>query len=152
MIGGPDDFVVVRAFTNVHEAHFAKSVLEAAGIEVVIADEHVISMDWFYSNAVGGVKLLVPPDRVAEARQLLTTEATIGDHERADLTQSGAPAATDVCERCGGADFDSVLPGKHLAFLSWLTIGVPIGPVRRVRRCKRCGAPATRSDQGLLES
>jgi len=48
--------VVAAAFTSVHEAHLAMSVLEAAGIETAIADEHLVSMTWTYSNAVGGVK------------------------------------------------------------------------------------------------
>jgi len=44
--------VVAGVFTSVHEALFAKSVLEAAGIEVTLADEHVVSMTWTYSNGV----------------------------------------------------------------------------------------------------
>ena len=47
------EFVVIAAFTNVHEAHMARSVLEGAGIDVMVQDEHLISMAWTYSNAVG---------------------------------------------------------------------------------------------------
>ncbi|HEX6163299.1 MAG TPA: DUF1810 family protein, partial [Vicinamibacterales bacterium] len=72
-------FAVVAAFTSVHEAHFAQSVLEAAGIEVRIADEHTISMHWGLSNVLGGVKLLVPEDRVEEARTLLASSVTVED-------------------------------------------------------------------------
>ena len=37
----------------------AKSILDSAGIESFLADENVISMNWLWSNALGGVKLQV---------------------------------------------------------------------------------------------
>ncbi len=66
-------FVVAAAFTNVHEAHLAQSSLEAAGFEVLVADEHLVSVDWMLSNAIGGVKVVVREDRVEEARALLAS-------------------------------------------------------------------------------
>ena len=65
------EWVTIAAFTSVHEAHLAHSVLEAAGFDVTIADEHLVSMDWFLSNAIGGVKVLVREDRAEEAKALL---------------------------------------------------------------------------------
>lgn len=73
------EFVAVAAFTTVHEAQFARSVLEAAGLEATIADEHVVSMDWCLSNAIGGVKVLVPQDRLEEARALLASDVMVPD-------------------------------------------------------------------------
>jgi hypothetical protein len=73
--------VVVSAFTSVHEAHLARSVLQAAGIEATVADEHLVSMYWLYSNAIGGVKVLVPEAQAQEARDVLASsidEASIG--------------------------------------------------------------------------
>jgi hypothetical protein len=128
---------VARTFTNVHEAHLAKSVLEAAGIDVELADEHVVAMNWTYSNAVGGVKALVPADRLDEAQALLDTSAVL----------EGAPeiAADDVadsCPRCGSNECVSIGPATGLLIFSWLFIGVPLGwPVRR-RICRQCGEPA----------
>ena len=69
--------LIAATFTSVHEAQFAKSVLEAAGIEATLADEHVVSMTWTYSNAVGGVKLLVHEDRLDEAMSVLEQGAVI---------------------------------------------------------------------------
>lgn len=67
--------VVVRSFTHVHEAHLAKSVLEASGIQAFIGNEHLVSMAWTYSNAIGGVTVAVPEDRAAEADQILRSSA-----------------------------------------------------------------------------
>jgi hypothetical protein len=44
---------------------------------VVLADENLVSMNWMYSTAVGGVKVLVPVDRVEEAQSLLDTIAVL---------------------------------------------------------------------------
>ena len=82
-----NELVVAAAFTSVHEAQFARSVLEAAGIEAMIADEHVVSMDWLYSNAIGGVKVLVPLDRLEEARAVLDSEAMVAPADADDLME-----------------------------------------------------------------
>jgi hypothetical protein len=70
--------VVVGAFTSVHEAHLARSVLESAGIEASIADEHLVSMYWLYSNAIGGVKVLVAEAQADEAREVLASSVDDG--------------------------------------------------------------------------
>lgn len=133
------DLVVVAAFTNVHEAQFAQGVLDAAGIDAVLDNEHVISMDWALSNAVGGVKVLVPEDRLEEARQILATAAIVA---KEDQPPAAAPAAGDVCWKCGGDAFDSKLSGKGWWLFTLVTIGVPIGNFKRRRFCRNCGAPA----------
>ena len=133
------ELVVVAAFTNVHEAHFAQGVLDAAGIDALLDNEHVISMDWALSNAVGGVKVLVPEDRLEEARQVLGTAAVIAQE---DQPPSAAVVTGDLCPQCGGDAFDSALPGKGWWLLSLFTIGVPLGAFRRRRFCRRCGARA----------
>jgi hypothetical protein len=51
--------VTLRQFLTVQEAVIAKSILDSAGIESFLADENVISMNWLWSNALGGVKLQV---------------------------------------------------------------------------------------------
>jgi len=135
--------LIAATFTSVHEAQFAKSVLEAAGIEATLADEHVVSMTWTYSNAVGGVKLLVHEDRLDEAMSVLEQGAVVLEEPVTSSPDSAADAVvSDTCQRCGSHDFESRLPAKRLAILSWLMIGVPLGAPLRRRYCRQCGAPA----------
>lgn len=131
-------FVVVRAFTNVPEAHVARSVLDSTGIPTRIADEHLVSADWLYSNAIGGVKLLVPEDRVAEALAVL--DATPTEVELPPYLAGQEPAAQ--CRACGGEAFEFVVQGRRWAALSWLLVGLPFIPVRKVYLCRNCGTPA----------
>lgn len=51
--------IVVARFSFPHEAHIAKASLDSAGIKCHIADEHTVNTQWLYSNAMGGVRLMV---------------------------------------------------------------------------------------------
>ena len=63
--------VIVGRYLFLPDAQVAKSILDSAGIESFLADENVVRMDWFYSNAVGGIKLLVRHEDAETAKKLL---------------------------------------------------------------------------------
>jgi len=63
--------VNLRQYMTLPEALLARSILESAGIECFLGDQNIIRMDWFLSNALGGVKLRVREEDVAEADALL---------------------------------------------------------------------------------
>jgi hypothetical protein len=62
---------IVAAFSKPEEAHLAKTRLEAGGINAAIRDEFIVSTNWLYSNAVGGVKVEVEDDDYDRAREVL---------------------------------------------------------------------------------
>ena len=41
----------------------------SAGIECYLQDESVVRLDWFWSNAMGGIKLIVREKDAAEAEK-----------------------------------------------------------------------------------
>ena len=61
----------IAQFRVAFEAHLAKGVLAAEGIEAVTCDEHLVGINWLYSDAVGGVKLAVAPDLASSATAVL---------------------------------------------------------------------------------
>ncbi len=63
--------VILRQHMTLPEALVAKSVLDSAGIESFLGDQNIIRMDWFLSNALGGVKLRVREEDVEAATDLL---------------------------------------------------------------------------------
>lgn len=65
------NLVLLRSFRDMPEALLAKGKLESAGLDVCLADDNMVRLDWFYSNLVGGVKLMVDADQFAEASRLL---------------------------------------------------------------------------------
>lgn len=54
-----NDWRILNTFIYPHDAHMAKGYLESNGIEVVLKDELTVQVYNFYSNAIGGVKLLI---------------------------------------------------------------------------------------------
>ena len=115
---GMHHLVTVRTFTSLPEAQLACASLQAAGLDAELGDEHLVSMQWLYSQAIGGVKLRVPDDQAAEACEVLDTSAI------SDETVSLDPP--EACPQCGSTEVESVLDGVRPAMLSLLLIGVPL--------------------------
>jgi len=65
------DWVTLLTFSYPHEAHLAKGRLESEGIEVQITDELTVQAYNLYSNAIGGVKLMVRMNDLQSAQQIL---------------------------------------------------------------------------------
>lgn len=66
-------------FTQPHEAHFAKGLLESEGIDTIIRDELTAQVNNFYSNAIGDVKLDVKESDFIQATSLLKEGGYIKD-------------------------------------------------------------------------
>jgi hypothetical protein len=105
----------------------------------VLDNEHIVSMNWTYSNLVGGVKVLVEAPRAAEAREVLATSAT--EVEEPAITEETEPDRLR-CIRCGSVECESRVPALRFSILAWFAIGSPLGIPSRYRYCRRCGARA----------
>lgn len=79
-----DDLKTLISFTYPHEAHMAKGYLESNGIESILKDEMTVSVNNFYSNAVGGVKLLVKASDYDNGIRLLKDSGYITDNATKD--------------------------------------------------------------------
>ena len=73
--------VTLRHFFTLPEALLAQSILDSAGIQSYLVDENTIRMDWFYSNALGGIKLQVRETDAAAAAGLLDHQASEGEDD-----------------------------------------------------------------------
>jgi len=65
------ELVVIADFGGPMEAHLAKARLEAEGIQAFLLDENAVSVNPFYSPALGGVKLAVAARDADRARKIL---------------------------------------------------------------------------------
>jgi hypothetical protein len=63
--------VILRTYRDITEAMVDRTALESAGIECFLYDDHLIRLDWFVSNAVGGAKIVVSRKDAAEAAKIL---------------------------------------------------------------------------------
>jgi len=124
--------VLVASFSFPHEAQIARASLESAGIPAFIADEHTISMQWLYSNALGGVKVLVPVEYAEEAKSILNTDYS------ADVeAQCGTDAI--ACPGCASNNADPHTKGKRSAFVVFMLLGFPLAFYKHGFKCADCG-------------
>lgn len=66
-----DKWVKIIAFTYPHEAHMANAYLRSEGITTILKDELTTQVINFYSNAIGGVKILVHENDAEQSIKLL---------------------------------------------------------------------------------
>jgi len=128
------DLVMIRRFRDLPEALLAKGSLDSAGIECFLADDNMIRMDWFISNLLGGIKLMVEPQHAAEATALLGL-ATPESFAVEGVGEYQQPR----CPRCGSLDIAFRELNKKIAYPSaW--VGLPIPVHRKSWKCHACGA------------
>jgi len=82
------DLVVLPAFRDVPEALLAKGRLQASGIECFLADENMVRMDWFISNLLGGVKLMVQPADFSKASRILNEPISDGFESESESNEA----------------------------------------------------------------
>ena len=118
----------IATFSKPEEAHLFRMRLAAAGIPAFIQDESLVQLDWFLSNAVGGVRVQIADGDVKAAREFL-----------AEDPPSPLPDAEEVtCPVCGSLQVAPDERPRRLFFLSLLVFGVPLFFARRRWRCAAC--------------
>ena len=127
--------VVVERFSFVHEAHIAKANLESAGIHCYLADEFTVNTQWLYSNAIGGVRLMVEEKDIESARVLLGSDFS-------DALEEQIPPYDNEhehCAYCGSHDVVTYTKGKRPAFLMFIVLGFPLFTYQHGYKCNQCG-------------
>lgn len=84
--------VEVGRFHDLHEAELAAGLLRSAGIRAEVADHHLIGIDPLMQRAVGGLRVMAPPDQAADARAIL---ARVQAGEFADADADPLPEPED---------------------------------------------------------
>ncbi len=72
----PDRLVTVAEYLNLHQAILDRMLLEAAGIDAFIADEHLARIAGPFHLVLGGrLRLQVPESEADDARCVLSSPA-----------------------------------------------------------------------------
>jgi hypothetical protein len=129
------DWVRADSFTDILHANIVRGRLEAEGIPAIIANEHTITADWTYSLALGGVRIMVPPQCLREARDIIRQ---IDSGEFADEDQGCELASDNVCSVC-----QMPLTRKHafswkLSLLVSSLFTLPIPFSKNQYQCSNC--------------
>ena len=128
-----DQLVTIKSFSLPWEADLARATLEAQGIPAVVADAHTVSMNWLWSNAIGGVKLQVPEKFIEAATKALAF--------RPEPSPSDSQEEIDAptCPRCGNRNSTIIRLGRRWTFLTWLLFDIPLFFPPKRCKCLKCG-------------
>jgi hypothetical protein len=126
----------VRRYRDLAEAYAGRSLLESAGISAWIADEHLVRLDWFYSNLVGGLRRQVDEADEATAREIL--ELSVPPNIQYDAEEV---FVQPTCPKCGSVEVtlgNGTESGVSLASL--YVLAVPVPARNAAWHCDACGA------------
>lgn len=81
----------LASFSKAEDAHLLRARLEGSGIAAYVRDENMVSVDWLYSNAIGGVKVDVADEDFIAARELLAADHGVPAATAAQVSPSSSP-------------------------------------------------------------
>lgn len=133
------DLVTLTTFENAVQAHLCRSFLDNEGVEAWVADENMGSLNPFYNQALGGIRLQVRTDDLPRAQELLQ------QYNQAPL--KGEDDAPLHCPHCGSTSVQTGYKsaGKPSSWLSMLLALLFYGtwPVKYEQQyyCRNCKTP-----------
>ena len=104
-------WITVATFAIPEQAHIACNALRETGLPARIDDDVIVGLAWYLGTALGGVKIKVPPEHVAAAREFLgyaddDEGAPDDDEAAAARPRVDRPAACPACGERTQAGFD----------------------------------------------
>lgn len=94
-----DRTVTLRRYRDLPDALLAKGSLESAGIRAYVIDDNMVRMDWFISNAIGGMRLQVHEEDQETAEAILSQPIP-----EVLQVEGGEPYQQPACPKCGSLD------------------------------------------------
>ena len=138
------ELITVANFSHPTEADPVVAWLESEGIECFLTNEHTVTMNWLYSNAIGGVGVQVKAADVERANEILQavlnpvadgSESTLSDSE----TDQSSDATSEIrCPQCGSENVYYEKYSRRLVFASWALLSVPLPFFRKKWKCREC--------------
>lgn len=133
-------FHYVTSFRDWGPAQLARSFLESCGFNALLLDQNIVALNWTYSQAVFGIKLVVSGSSEKEALALLEQDRSV---ELLSVPESSLPISP--CDRCPQCESEDVawpaLVRRYMA-LSMMFFGflllVPIAKHFQRCRCRSC--------------
>lgn len=129
-----DAVITLWRYRDLPEALFVRAKLQAEGIECFLADENIIRLDWFWSNAFGGIRLQLLEEDAATAMDILSQEIP----DAFPFEEIGQEYLQPRCPRCNSLDVKfEEYSGITLLLLYVFSLPVPIH--RNYWKCEECG-------------
>jgi hypothetical protein len=125
------EYRLLQTFTNYIDAHIIAGRLKDSGIICWLKDENSVTVNPVWTNALGGIKLMVAEDQLEESKKLLDEF----DAER---------RAAMKCPKCRSSQIEYVsTPRKASNWLSsffFFSLGSLALPLEKTWHCFSCQA------------
>ena len=137
-----DKTIVYSTYYNPMEANIIRAKLEDSGFDCFLADENLATLNPFYNQAIGGVKLIVF-ERDAEAIDQLLKE----DNNESLVSETKSfPDAGEgevTCDKCGSKNVSYGMATRKkyswwVMLISFLTFAYPFKG-KKCYHCYNCG-------------
>lgn len=130
-----DDLITLWRYRDLSEALIARSKLDAEGFDCFLADDNAIRLNWFWSNALGGVRLRVREDEGEAALSVLAQEIP----ETFTAEEVGEEYQQPACLKCGSMDVDFETMHRGVALLALWALALPLPIPANSWKCEDCG-------------
>lgn len=123
----PDRPTAIAAFRSTGEAEAARSALVAAGIGAYLIDAELVRLNWLYTQAVGGIKLVVryeDSDHALDVLKGLWPESTEPPLDEEMVATE--PKAPPSCPECGSKNALKLPKLTIFLFISVVLMGAAI--------------------------
>lgn len=140
------NLVAVARFRDLEQATIARGMLQSAGIDCFLADENTVRMDWFWSNMIGNMRLLVREGDAQAATEILAQPIP----DAIPMDDGEEPFEQPKCPKCGSLDiqFEGWDRGTSLATAAMIA---PL-PIRSDSwKCNACSARWQEVPDGEVE-
>lgn len=117
------------------EALIARAKLDSQQIWCVLSDENIVRLNWFISNAVGGLRLQVADDDAELAFALLSEEIP----ETFTAEEIGEAYRQPDCPQCASRDVSFKPLHEGLALVCVQFLAVPVWFSKKLWECEDCG-------------
>lgn len=128
-----EPWVTVARLTTAPEAHIVRARLESEAIPAMIADEHLVTANWFLSNAIGGVRVQVPQSYTERANRILK------ELEAGEYALSDDELAVRKCPNCGSDDVIQDKRSQKASLLALFFFQLPLPFSHNAYKCNNCG-------------
>ena len=139
-----EELITIANFSHPTDADPVVAWLESEGIACFVTNEHTVTMNWLYSNAIGGVGVQVKAADVERANEILQAvsnsdtvreESTPTDSE---MDQGSDDTSEIRCPQCGSENVYYEKFSRRLVFASWILLTVPLPFFKKKWKCREC--------------
>jgi hypothetical protein len=136
------EWVSIQTFLYPQDAYIVKGLLESEGIDAFLKDEMTTQVFNFYSNAIGGVKLLVPEEQADKAREILKKNGYTIDSENPEedieLISKSETTDKNCCPFCGSSNISQQKKASIVTIVLIFLLGLLLPITKKSYVCFDC--------------